>query len=97
MGKYPNRLFIDVKDFLLNEINRVLIALIIIGSVLIYMLYDIKKDILQLNNDLIKAIYKAEKKVDYRYFNTVKSLEEIYNIEINTKDGRIICHRVNNQ
>lgn len=32
---------------------------------------------------------KIRKKIDHRYFNTTKTLEDIYNIEINTYNGEL--------
>lgn len=36
---------------------------------------------------------KIEKKIDHRYFNTTRTLEDIHGVNINTFDGKIIEHR----
>ncbi len=80
-----NRLSSDIKGFLKDKIN-ILVLLILISNVI----YIIGMFIVF--NHLVKiehAINKCEKKVDFRYFNLTKSLEEIHNTDIDTKDGRI--------
>lgn len=91
------RLFIDTKSFLSDEINRINFVSVIIILGIFYMFYNIKTEITQQNDEIINRIEKTERKVDFRYFNTVKTLEEIHNIEINTKNGKIIRHRVSGQ
>lgn len=89
-------LFIDAKDFLSNEVNRVFIAVIILGLSILYMIYNgnssiLKsyENILKSNEEILKAIDKTNDKVDFRYFNTTSSLEDIYDIEIDTKTGKV--------
>lgn len=41
------------------------------------------------NTEIIQAVNDVEDKVDFRYFNTTKSLEKIHNVEINTKTGEL--------
>lgn len=36
---------------------------------------------------------RLNKKIDYRYFNITNTLEEIYNVKINTYDGSIKNYR----
>lgn len=91
-----NLLFSDAKDFFANEMNRVLIAVILIGLVSYYMIYTLNLSIIKLNSNmeeyntnLLKVIDETEKKVDFRYFNTTKTLEEIHNVKVNTKTGEL--------
>lgn len=44
---------------------------------------------------LLNAFYfvKLNKKIDHRYFNITNTLEEIYNVKINTYDGSIKNYR----
>ncbi|MFR1671627.1 MAG: hypothetical protein ACLSWI_01630 [Candidatus Gastranaerophilaceae bacterium] len=91
-----NLLFSDAKDFFANEMNRVFIAVILIGLVSYYMIYTLNLSIIKLNSNmeeyntnLLKAIDETENKVDFRYFNTTKTLEEIHNVKVNTKTGEL--------
>ena len=72
----------DIKSFLSDNINRLTLVLIVFG--IIISLGIIKT---------YKAVIQVERKADFRYFNTTISLEEIYSIKINTKDGTVI-HRI---
>lgn len=83
--KNLNLFLADAKEFLSDEVNRVLIAVIIFGIVLIGLeCYHVRT-----HGKIMQKIEKTEKKVDFRYFNTTKSLEYIHNIEIDTKTGAI--------
>lgn len=80
------RAIYEIKKILNDKINRLTILMLIFGCLFAYGLY---------NNH--KAIEKCERKVDFRYFNTTRSLEDIYNIKISTKDGLIIRQIATNQ
>lgn len=82
-------LFIDLKDFLSNEVNRVFVAVVIIGGILIYQQFNHNMETQKSIAALIEAIEKTEKKIDFRYLNLTRSLEDIHKVEINTKDGRV--------
>lgn len=41
------------------------------------------------NQAINENITNVNKKIDFRYFNLSRSLQDIHNIEIDTKDGRI--------
>ena len=41
------------------------------------------------HNETMNRIEKVEKKVDFRYFNTTRSLEGIHNVKIETKHGTV--------
>lgn len=45
-----------------------------------------KYDIQQVSNE----VTEVKKKVNFRYFNLTHSLEDIYNVKINTENGRVI-------
>lgn len=85
-----NLLASDVKHFLSNETNRVFVLLVISSILIICADYFETQTILKTNAEILSAIEKTEKKVDFRYFNTTKSLEKIHNVEINTQNGRLI-------
>lgn len=41
------------------------------------------------NAAMLEAIIKLEKKVDFRYFNLTRSLEDIHNVKIETHKGHL--------
>ena len=89
-------LFSDAKDFLYNEVNRVFIAVILAGVILGYIIYSGNSAILKSNEELLKSnaelMQKMEKlkaQVDFRYFNTTRSLEDIHNVRIDTHYGDV--------
>lgn len=91
-----NLLFSDAKDFLYNEVNRVFIAVILAGVILVYIIYSGNSAILKSNEELLKSnaelMQKMEKlkaQVDFRYFNTTRSLEDIHNVRIDTHYGDV--------
>ncbi len=89
-------LFKDTKNFLCNEVNRVYIAIIIVGILLCYncfrtekLLNDIKIQNAQLQTEILASNNKIVDKVHFRYFNLTKSLEEIHQVKIDTKNGKL--------
>lgn len=91
-----NLLFSDAKDFLSNEVNRVFVAVILIGFIVGLLVYNGTSAILKSNEELKKSntelkekIEKTKDRVDFRYFNTTKSLEEIHNVKIDTRTGEL--------
>ena len=83
--KNLNLFFSDVKEFLSNEINRLTVIVIIMCIGCGYGFYKTHSDI----KTVQEAVKKCEKKVDFRYFNLTRSLEDINHVQINTKDGRV--------
>ena len=84
-----NILFTDVKGFMANEVNRVFVLFTVVN---IFLALFIHFDIQSLKNNYISlenSIIKTQKKVDYRYFNLTRSLEDIHNIKIDTQSGEI--------
>lgn len=43
-----------------------------------------------MNNILLEQSIKTEKKVDFRYYNLTRSLQDINGVIIETKEGRVI-------
>lgn len=71
-----------IKNLFREKIN-IVIALLV--SILALNLYQI---VFESNNYV-----KIRKKIDYRYFNSIKTLEELNNVEINTYNGEIKKYR----
>lgn len=72
----------DVKRFVKNKLNLIYLIQIISIFLIGFM-------IITTNN----AFKSTEKKVDFRYFNTTRTLQDIYNVDIDTETGRVI-HRI---
>lgn len=80
-----SRLFSDVKKFVKYIQQRsFLIECLLLILFIGFVVYQV-----QINLTIINQIEQTEKKVDFRYFNTTRSLENLHNVEIDTKDGRI--------
>lgn len=93
-------LFADVKEFFNQGMNGILTILIICMVLIIGYNYKISSDITDLRRnqesnqaEIIKEIENNRKKIHYRYFNLTKSLEDINNVEINTRDGSVLRHK----
>ena len=100
-----NLLFSDTKNFMANEVNRIFIGFLLVSIVFFYFVHIDIKHLEQLSNtrqiELQNQIEKLNKKVDFRYFNTTRSLEELYGVSIDTRTGDIIIkpnlRTINNQ
>ncbi|MDR1013099.1 MAG: hypothetical protein LBL38_02410 [Lactobacillales bacterium] len=77
--------FSDVKEFMGNGINRLFVIVIIFFAITISQQVITQQKIKLMEN----SIKKAEKKVDFRYFNTTRTLEEIHHVKIDTKNGEL--------
>lgn len=75
----------DVKGFLKDSVNKLTVITLIFGITITAGLIKIHQEI----KETQQAITKCEKKVDYRYFNLTRSLEDIHGIKIDTHKGRI--------
>lgn len=86
-GDYmSSRLFSDVKKFVKYIQQRSYLLQALMLSLFIgFVFYQINT-----NNLILNQIKKTEKKVDFRYFNTTRTLEDIHNVEIETKQGRVV-------
>ena len=81
-----NILFTDVKNFMNNEVNRAFTFILLINIVMCaYLGYEIR----QTRNFVNGEFNKLNKKIDFRYFNMTRSIEEIHNIKIDTQNGEI--------
>lgn len=86
MSGQSSRLFSDIKKFVKYIQQRsYLIECILLILVIGLIFYQVDS-----NKRILTKIEKVEKKVDFRYFNTIKSLEDIYNVEIETHQGRVV-------
>lgn len=61
----------------------VILAAIILSTIFITAL------IISVKHENIQAHNKIIKKIEYRYFNLSRTLEDIHNVKINTKDGHL--------
>ena len=86
-----NLLFSDVKNFMAKEVNRVFVLFMVItlsiGLFLHWEIQNLKKFIISGDTKLEEEITKTRKRIDYRYFNTTRTLEDLHNVRIDTKNG----------
>ncbi len=89
-------LIADAKDFMSNEVNRLFIVVLTISIAFTIFQYiefreieNLKLLITETNQSLSNDIAKSRKRTDYRYFNLTRSLEDIYNVRIDTKTGEL--------
>lgn len=71
-------LFTDVKRLMKNKFNR--IYLLQIFCIILMLITSISNSL---------AIKKTERNVDFRYFNQTRTLETLYNVDINTLNGDV--------
>lgn len=71
-----------IKNLFREKINIVIALLVSILAINIYQI------VLESHNYI-----KVRKRIDYRYFNSTKTLEELNNVEINTYNGEIKKYR----
>lgn len=88
--------FSDVKRFVKHLNYRIYVIQLFILSLLIVLIcsgfiwHKIEtKQINSSNQALLNRLDKLEKKVDFRYFNTTRSLEEIHDVHIDTLNGSL--------
>ena len=86
-----NLLFSDVKDFMANEVNRMFVLFLSITfCILIFIHFEIqnlKKFVILKSENLEQEITKTRKRIDFRYFNTTRTLEDLHKVKIDTKNG----------
>lgn len=72
----------SIKGLYRNKSNNVIVFLSVLTVLLLFSI-------------ILNAVFfiKLNKKIDHRYFNTIKTLEEVYNINVNTYDGSIRHYR----
>lgn len=73
-----NLLISDVKEFLSDSVNRVWVLVLLLFIINICGLYRISGQINECHRD-----------IHHRYFNTTRSLEQIHNVQIDTRDGSL--------
>ena len=76
----------SIKKVLSDKINRLTLVVLICFGILLFHLIKLRKEIREISTHQ----KKTEQKVDFRYFNTTRSLQDIFNVEIETKQGRVI-------
>lgn len=88
MMKNVYLLFSDTKEFLSDKVNCLGVLVVLLCVINICGFYVIGKE-----------LKECSKTVNFRYFNTTRSLEDIHNVKINTKDGTLKFnpHTTNNQ
>lgn len=79
-------LFSDIKKFVKCIQRRSFILQII--TLILFLAFAIYQ--INMNRLILNQINKAEKKLDFRYFNITRSLEGIHNVNIDTQNGHII-------
>ena len=83
----------DAKDFMANEINRLFLCVLVLNIVTMCFVHfevkNLKEFQLNENQKLVEALTHVRKRIDYRYFNTMRTFENIYDVKIDTKDGEI--------
>ncbi len=94
--KNLNLFLTDVKDFLCNEVNRVFVFVILLCILVCYGQVRTEKAIKSAHNynmnaqkELMTEIKTNRNKIHFRYFNLTRSLEEIHNVKIDTKNGKL--------
>lgn len=79
-------LFSDIKKFVkCIQRKSYIIQMITLVLFLIFVVYQVNE-----NNKIMNQIKKAEKKVDFRYFNLTESIKEIHGVNIDTQNGHVI-------
>lgn len=82
MTDFMLQLMTGLKNLLRDKLNLIVILLV---ANLFCSTYFYRKIELNIDNSTIDI----KKKVDHRYFNTTKSLEQINNVDINTLNGEL--------
>lgn len=73
-----NRLFTDVKHFFNKELEHLVVLFIFFGmTILLLQIYQITE------------MNKIRNAVHHRYFNSVQTMQDLYGIQVNTRDGHI--------
>ena len=94
MKNYLGFLIGDAKDFLRNETNRVFVAVILVGVLVCYSQYRTEMLLramenvnVQNNKEVLAEIKTNRDKINFRYFNLTRSLEDINDVKIDTRSG----------
>ena len=88
-----NILFSDTKNFIVGEFNKTSIVFIILFTLFCIFVHfeirSIKVELNKKNTEITQEISNINKKIDFRYFNTTRSLEDIHKLKIDTKTGEV--------
>lgn len=91
--KTLNLLISDAKDFMANEVNRLFVWVLVLNLIIVCYIHIEIKNLKQLqakqNENLEQEIDSVRKRVDYRYFNMTRTMQDLYNIKIDTKNGEL--------
>lgn len=82
MSKLLMELNTELRKMFRDKLNFVILLLVILLGVNVY-------GYISLNNKITQANIEIKKKVDFRYFNTTKTLEELNNVDIDTLNGEL--------
>lgn len=82
MSKLLMELNTELRKMFRDKLNFVILLLVILFGVNVY-------EYISLNNKITQANIEIKKKVDFRYFNTTKTLEELNNVDIDTLNGEL--------
>ncbi len=82
MTDFMLQLMTGLKNLLRDKLN--LIVILLIANLICNGYYYHK-----INTNIDKSTVDINRKVDHRYFNITKSLEQIHNVEINTFNGEL--------
>ena len=90
------KIIADIKKCIKTSINALFLFILTISIVNFFMLLDVRNKIQEEINEnritqknIIEEIQTNRKKIHYRYFNLTNSLESIYDIKLNTYNGKI--------
>lgn len=82
MTDFMLQLMTGLKNLLRDKLN--LIVILLIANLICSGYYYHK-----INTNIDKSTVDINRKVDHRYFNITKSLEQIHNVDINTFNGEL--------
>ncbi|MBR6099200.1 hypothetical protein IKP85_05575 [bacterium] len=88
-----NLLISDAKDFMANEVNRLFVWVLILNIGLLcwqhFEIISLKKHQKEQIETLNTEIQTLRKRIDYRYFNITRTMEDMYGIKVDTHTGEI--------
>ena len=80
----------EMRVFLEDKVNRLSVIVVVLFLGVYVQNYCTYLELINSTNKLHADIVKTEKKVDFRYFNTTRSLQDLYGVEIDTHYGRVV-------
>lgn len=82
MKNLVTKLVVGLKGLLCEKMNFIIILFIINICISLHNYYN-------LNSKIDNATLLIKKRIDFRYFNTTRTLEAIFNVRVNTLDGEL--------